>query len=74
MFNHQVSLQHKSSHDRYSITTMTVVPVNVASLKKVKNTVIGNPSAKKKIAQDVLLIQSYACHVASLHYVYTVLV
>ncbi|KAL9708624.1 hypothetical protein Ac2012v2_008173 [Leucoagaricus gongylophorus] len=37
---------------------MTVVPVNVASLKKVKNSVIGNPSAKKQLAQDVLLIQS----------------
>jgi len=53
---------------------MTVVPVNVASLKKVKNSVIGNPSAKKRIAQDVLLIQSYARHVASLHYVDAALV
>jgi len=60
--------------DTRPLATMTVVPVNVASLKKVKNTVIGNPSAKKKIAQDVLLIQSYVWHVASLHYVYTALV
>ncbi|KAJ3568008.1 hypothetical protein NP233_g5999 [Leucocoprinus birnbaumii] len=37
---------------------MTVVPVNVASLKKVKNSVIGNPSAKKQLAQDALLIQT----------------
>ncbi|KAF5346730.1 hypothetical protein D9756_010404 [Leucocoprinus leucothites] len=37
---------------------MTVVPANVASLKKVKNTVIGNPSAKKQLAQDALLIQT----------------
>ncbi|KAJ3560779.1 hypothetical protein NP233_g10612 [Leucocoprinus birnbaumii] len=40
------------------LTTMTVVPVNVASLKKVKNSVIGNPSAKKQLAQDALLIQT----------------
>ncbi|KXN82010.1 O-methylsterigmatocystin oxidoreductase [Leucoagaricus sp. SymC.cos] len=32
--------------------------VNVASLKKVKNSVIGNPSAKKQLAQDGLLIQT----------------
>jgi hypothetical protein len=41
---------------------MTVVPVNVASLKKVKNSVIGNPSAKKQLAQDSLLIQTYVKH------------
>jgi hypothetical protein len=37
---------------------MTVVPVSVANLKKLKNTVIGNPSAKKQLAQDVLLLQT----------------
>jgi len=57
----------KSSHDTHSTLTMTVVPVNVASLKKVKNSVIGNPSAKKQLAQDVLLIQSYVRHIVSFH-------
>ena len=53
---------------------MTVVPVNVASLKKVKNSVIGNPSAKKQLAQDILLIQSYVRHIVSFHYAYAALV
>lgn len=53
---------------------MTVVPVNVVSLKKVKNSVIGNPSAKKQLAQDVLLIQSYVRHIVSFHYAYATLV
>ena len=64
----------KSSHDTHSTLTMTVVPVNVASLKKVKNSVIGNPSAKKQLAQDVLLIQSYVRHIVSFHYAYAALV
>ncbi|XP_006457243.1 hypothetical protein AGABI2DRAFT_188882 [Agaricus bisporus var. bisporus H97] len=37
---------------------MTVVPVSVTSLKKIKNSVIGNPSAKKQLAQDFILIQT----------------
>ncbi|KAI0064492.1 ARM repeat-containing protein [Artomyces pyxidatus] len=35
---------------------MTIRTVNVATLKKVKNTVIGNPSAKSALAQDELFV------------------
>ncbi|TFK37457.1 armadillo-type protein [Crucibulum laeve] len=37
---------------------MTISPLNTASLKKVKNTVIGNPLAKLQLAQDERFIRT----------------
>jgi armadillo repeat-containing protein 8 len=43
-------------------TTMTIQTVNVSTLKRVKNNVIGNPSAKLSLAQDELFVAtSVAC-------------
>jgi hypothetical protein len=42
--------------------TMTIQTVNVSTLKRVKNNVIGNPSAKLSLAQDELFVTtSVAC-------------
>lgn len=38
---------------------MTVQTVNVTTLKRVKNNVIGNPSAKLLLAQDELFVATY---------------
>ncbi|KAJ7080182.1 armadillo-type protein [Mycena belliarum] len=37
---------------------MTFTPISLSSLKTIKNTVIGNPSAKSQLAQDEELIQT----------------
>ncbi|KAJ7722363.1 ARM repeat-containing protein [Mycena metata] len=37
---------------------MTFTPITVSSLKTIKNTVIGNPSAKLQLAQDQVFIQN----------------
>lgn len=39
--------------------TMTIRTITLSSLKKVKNSVIGNPSAKLQYAQDEVFIQTY---------------
>jgi armadillo repeat-containing protein 8 len=38
---------------------MTIQTVNISTLKRVKNTVIGNPSAKLVLAQDELFVATY---------------
>ena len=43
------------------LTAMTIQTLSVASLKEVKNSVIGNPSAKNKIAQDVQFVALSVC-------------
>jgi hypothetical protein len=44
-----------------SLTTMTVQTVNVSTLKRVKNNVIGNPSAKLVLAADELFVATCVC-------------
>jgi hypothetical protein len=36
---------------------MTFTPITLSSLKTIKNTVIGNPSAKVQLAQDEGFVQ-----------------
>jgi armadillo repeat-containing protein 8 len=38
---------------------MTIQTVNVSTLKRVKNNVIGNPSAKLVLAQDEIFVATY---------------
>jgi armadillo repeat-containing protein 8 len=38
---------------------MTIQTVNVSTLKRVKNNVIGNPSAKLLLAQDELFVATF---------------
>lgn len=38
--------------------SMTFTPITLSSLKTIKNTVIGNPSAKVQLAQDEVFVQT----------------
>lgn len=42
--------------------SMTITTLNVAILKKVKNDVIGNPSAKLSIARDEVFVSTSVTH------------
>lgn len=43
---------------RCNFTVMTIRTINLATLKQVKNSVIGNPSAKLQLAGDELFVQT----------------
>jgi hypothetical protein len=45
---------------------MTIETVNVSTLKRVKNKVIGNPSAKLMLAQDELFVATFVTALSSL--------
>jgi armadillo repeat-containing protein 8 len=47
---------------------MTVQTVNVSTLKRVKNNVIGNPSAKILLAQDELFVATSVTTLSSLSF------
>jgi hypothetical protein len=47
---------------------MTVQTVNVSTLKRVKNNVIGNPSAKILLAQDELFVATSVTALSSLSF------
>lgn len=47
---------------------MTVQTVNVSTLKKVKNNVIGNPSAKLLLAQDELFVTTSVSRLSPLSF------
>jgi hypothetical protein len=47
---------------------MTVETVNVSTLKRVKNKVIGNPSAKIILAQDELFVATSVSALSSLSF------
>ena len=47
-------------------STMTIETVNVSTLKRVKNKVIGNPSAKLMLAQDELFVATSVTALSSL--------
>jgi hypothetical protein len=47
---------------------MTVQTVNVSTLKRVKNNVIGNPSAKLLLAEDELFVATSVSTLSSLSF------
>jgi len=47
---------------------MTIQTVNVSTLKRLKNNVIGNPSAKLLLAQDELFVTTSVSTLSSLSF------
>lgn len=63
-----VSLMITSAPPASFYSTMTIETVNVSTLKRVKNKVIGNPSAKLMLAQDELFVATFVTALSSLSF------
>jgi armadillo repeat-containing protein 8 len=47
---------------------MTVTEITLVSLKRAKNAIIGNPTAKRAMAKDEAFIEAFVCYSTSIHW------